>query len=193
MSSPGVEKMWEVPMAHEKHLGPAGRKHLVDRSGDFHRLQLLPGLQLDDLNARFLARIEYGTTWKNVPQPCILSSTTDELVVSLYKWCGHVLVDAASRAFYGDALVDISPQIVRDFLDFDKQSWMLLYQYPSFLARAMTTPRNLVAKAFDRYVALDPGKKKDAAPYTKALEALQIEAGVSSGDRAIGFQIFHFA
>ncbi|KAL8827932.1 MAG: hypothetical protein Q9170_006814 [Blastenia crenularia] len=193
MSPTGVEKMWEIPMAHQKHMASAGRKHLVDRSGDFHRLQLLPGPQLDDLNARFLARIEYGTTWENVPQPCVHSSTADELVVSLYKWCGYVLVDAASRSFYGDALVNTSPQMVRDFLVFDKQSWMLLYQYPSFLAKAMTAPRNLVTQAFDRYVALEEKKKEDAAPYTKALEALQIEAGVSRRDRAIGFQIFHFA
>ncbi|KAL8949024.1 MAG: hypothetical protein Q9222_004833 [Ikaeria aurantiellina] len=193
MSPPGVEKMWEIPMAHEKHLGPAGRKHLVDRSGDFHRLQLFPGPQLEDLIARFLARIEHGTTWENIPRPCVLSSTKDAMVISLYKWCGNVLGDAASRGFYGDALVDTSPRMVQDFLEFDKQSWMLLYQYPSFLASSMLAPRNLVTKAFDRYVALAPERKEDAAPYAKSLEALQIKAGVSSRDRAIGFQIFHFA
>ncbi|KAL8800175.1 MAG: hypothetical protein Q9200_007333, partial [Gallowayella weberi] len=192
MSPVGVEKMWEVPMAHENHVSPAGRKRLMDRSRDFHRLQLFPGRQLDDLNAGFITRIEHGTTWNNIPQPCILSSTADEMVVSLYKWCGYVLVDAASRGFYGDALVDTSPQIVRDFLEFDKQSWMLFYQYPSFLAKAMTAPRERITQAFDRYIALHSEKKKDAAPYTKALAAEQTDAGISTRDGAIAFQIFHF-
>ncbi|KAL8810967.1 MAG: hypothetical protein Q9223_007631, partial [Gallowayella weberi] len=192
MSPVGVEKMWEVPMAHENHVSPAGRKRLMDRSRDFHRLQLFPGRQLDDLNAGFITRIEHGTTWNSIPQPCILSSTADEMVVSLYKWCGYVLVDAASRGFYGDALVDTSPQIVRDFLELDKQSWMLFYQYPSFLAKAMTAPRERITQAFDRYIALHSEKKKDAAPYTKALAAEQTDAGVSTRDGAIAFQIFHF-
>ena len=32
MSSIGVNKMWEIAMAHEKHLDPAGRKNLLQQS-----------------------------------------------------------------------------------------------------------------------------------------------------------------
>ncbi|KAL8921810.1 MAG: hypothetical protein Q9208_005567 [Pyrenodesmia sp. 3 TL-2023] len=193
MSPPGVEKMWEVPMAHEKHLAPAGRKHLLQRSTDFHRLQLLPGPRLEELNARFLTSIGRGTKWSNLPKSCILSSTSDSMVVSLYTWCGEVLVDAASRAFYGDVLVDTEPQVIRDFLAFDEYSWMSLYQYPPYFAKAMTAPRDRVMEAFNRYVALPAERKQDSAYYTKALEEEQIKAGMSSRDRAIGFQIFHWA
>ncbi len=197
MSPAGIEKMWEVPMAHEKHLAPVvgGRnKHLLQRSTDFHRLQLLPGPRLQALNERFLASIARGTKWSNLPQSCILSSTSDdEMVVSLYKWCGEVLVDAASRAFYGDVLVETEPQLIRDFLAFDEFSWMSLYQYPAYFAGAMTAPRDRVMQAFDRYVALPSERKLDSAYYTKALEEEQVKAGMLSRDRAIGFQIFHWA
>ena len=193
MSPTGVEKMWEVPMAHEKHLNPTGRKHLVQRSADFHRLQLFPGPHLESLNERFLARIEHGTQWSTVPKSCILSSTPEEMVVSLYKWCGEVLVDASTRAFYGDALVDTEPGVIHDFLEFDEHSWMLLYQYPSYFAKAMAAPRERVLQSFDRYVSLPPEKRQDTAYFTQALEAEQTQAGMSSRDRAVGFQIFHFA
>ncbi|KAL8935169.1 MAG: hypothetical protein Q9216_005555 [Gyalolechia sp. 2 TL-2023] len=193
MSPKGVEKMWEVPMAHEKHRTPPGRKHLVDRSSDFHRLQLLPGPQLEELNDRFLSRIEHGTSWNNVPKSCIVSSTSEEMTVSLYRWCGEVLVDAATRAFYGDALVDTEPRLIHDFLEFDEHSWMLLYQYPSIFAKVMTAPRDRVMRSFDRYVSLPSERRQDAASYTKSLEAEQVKAGVAPRDIAIGFQIFHFA
>lgn len=187
--------MWEVPMAHEKHLNPTGRKHLVQRSADFHRLQLFPGPHLDSLNERFFARIEHGTQWSTVPESCILSSTPEEMVVSLYKWCGEVLVDASTRAFYGDALVDTEAGVIHDFLVFDEHSWMLLYQYPPYFAKATAAPRSRerVLQSFDRYVSLPPEKRQDTAYFTQALEAEQTQAGMSSRDRAVGFQIFHFA
>lgn len=193
MSPTGVEKMWEVPMAHEKHRKPPGRKHLVDRSSDFHRLQLLPGPQLEELNERFISRIEHGTKWSNVPKSCVLSSTADEMTVSLYRWCGEVLVDAATRAFYGDVLIDSEPRLIHDFLEFDEHSWMLLYQYPSIFAKVMTAPRERVMQAFDRYVSMPAQQRQDATTYTKSLEAEQTKAGMKSRDIAIGFQIWHFA
>lgn len=193
MSPAGVNKMWEVPMAHEKHLDPVRRKNLIQRSADFHRLQLFPGPHLDTLNGKFLARIEYGTQWSKIPKSCIRSCTPEEMVVSLYRWCGEVLLDASTRAFYGNALVDTEPTIIHDFLDFDEHSWMLLYQYPSLFAKAMAVPRERGLQSFERYVSLPPEQRKDTAYFTQSLEAEQIQAGMSSRDRAVGFQIFHFA
>ena len=192
MSPIGVNKMWEVPMAHERHLDPTGRKNVLQRSVDFHRIQLLPGPHLELLFERFLARIEHGTRWSTVPKSCILSFTPEEMIVSLYKWCGEVMVDASTRAFYGDALPDTEPTVIHDFLEFDEHSWMLLLQYPSFLAKIMSAPRERVLDSFERYVSLPPERKRDAAYYTQALEAEQIKAGMSGRDIAAGLQIFHF-
>ena len=102
-------------------------------------------------------------------------------------------MDASTRVFYGDALVDTEPGVIHDFLEFDEHSWMLLYQYPSYFAKAMAAPRERVLQSFDCYVSLPPEKRQDAAYLTQALEAEQTQAGMSSRDRAVGFQIFHFA
>ena len=51
------------------------------------------------------------------------------------------MVDASTRAFYGDALPDTEPTVIHDFLEFDEHSWTLLLQYPSFLAKIMSAPR----------------------------------------------------
>lgn len=193
MSPIGVEKMWEVPMAHEKHLDPTGRKSLLQHSIDYHRIQLLPGTHLENLNERFLTRIAYGTQWSTVPKSCVLSSTPGEMVVSLYKWCREVMVDASTRAFFGDTLLDTEPTVIHDFLEFDEHSWMLLLQLPSFLAKVMSAPRERVLESFDRYVSLPPERTKDAAYYTQTLVAEQIKAGMSNRDIAAGLQIFHFA
>ena len=70
---------------------------------------------------------------------------------------------------------------------------MLLYQYPSLFAKAISTLRERVLQSFDRYVSLPAERRQDTAYYTRALEAEQIQAGMSGRDRAAGFQIFHFA
>jgi cytochrome P450 len=44
----------------------------------------------------------------------------NELTLSPWEWCGHVLVDAAPRAFFGDAIYKISPDL-KDFFVFDEQ------------------------------------------------------------------------
>lgn len=141
MSLEGGDIMWEVPLAHEKHLDPTKGKYLVQHSVDFHRLQLCPGPHLENLNRKTLTKIEHGTHWSTVPKSSMLSSTPEEIVVSLYKWCGEALVDASTRIFYGDALVNTEPTGIHDFLQFNEHSWMLLCQYPSFLAKAMSAPR----------------------------------------------------
>lgn len=128
-----------------------------------------------------------------MPKSCILSRTPEEMVVSLYEWSGEVIVDASTRALFGDALLDTEPTVIHDFLEFDKHGWMLLLQYPSLLAKAMSAPRERVLESFDRYVSLPPERKKDAAYYTQALVAEQIKAGMSNRDIAAGLQIFHFA
>lgn len=195
--------IWDVAGRCEQDVGstngarkasrPSRTETLVQRSADFHRLQLFPGPHLDTLNEKFLARIEYGTQWSNVPKSCIQSCTPEEIVVSLYRWCGEVLLDASTRAFYGNALVDTEPTIIHDFLEFDEHSCMLLYQYPSLFAKAMAVPCERVLQSFERYVSLPPEQRKDTAYFTQSLEAEQIQAGMSSRDRAVGFQIFHFA
>lgn len=71
--------------------------------------------------------MEHGST---VPKSCILSSTPDP-----YKWCGEVLVDASTRAFLDNLLLDTKPTVIHDFLEFDKHVWMLLYSILLFLLR----------------------------------------------------------
>ena len=103
------------------------------------------------------------------------------------------MVDAATRAFYGDILLDTEPTGIHDFFEFDEHSWTLLCQSPSFPAKAMSTPRERVLESFDRYVSLPPDRRQDAAYYRQALVAEQVRAGMASRDSAPGLQNFHFA
>lgn len=92
------------------------------------------------------------------------------------------MVDAATRAFYGDALLDTEPTVIHDYLEFDEHSWMLLYKYPIFLAEAMSTPRERAHDSFDRYASLLQDRRQDAAYYTQALVAEQVKASMASRD-----------
>ena len=99
------------------------------------------------------------------------------------------MVDASTRAFYGDALPDTEPTVIHGFLKFDEHSWVLLLQYPSFLTKIMSAPRERILGSFERYISLPPERKRDAAYYTQSLEAEQIKAGISGRDIAAGLQI----
>lgn len=178
-------------MTHEKHSESRDQKNILQRAEELYRLHLFPGTYLDKLNEKVFARIEHRTQWCTIPTSCVLSSTSEELIVSLYKWCGEIFVDASTRAFYGDELVDSEPMMVQDFLEFDKHDWMLLYQTPSFLAKKMSAPRERVLQSFVRYLSLPPHWTEDSP--ARGLHNLNTEFDMSSRDGATFLQMFHFA
>ncbi|KAF2827304.1 cytochrome P450 [Ophiobolus disseminans] len=116
-----------------------GDKHWMDLSHTNFKLQMHPGEKLEVLQSTFLGNIDHALKWENMSGPMIQSTSEDnnELSISLWEWCGHVLVDSATRAFFGGAIYRISPDLLKDFFVFDEQSWKLPYKYPYWAARDM--------------------------------------------------------
>ena len=120
------------------------------------------------------------------------TSPGKQVVLSLYDWCADVLVPAASVAFFGVALLRVDENLIRDWHDFDDDSWMLTYKYPRFLARKMYAGKDKNSEAFTRYFQLPPSERQDACYYVKSLEARQREQGMADRDIAVSIQLFYW-
>ena len=98
----------------------------MDLTHDDFKLQLPHGEKLDVLQDTFLSNIDRSLNWDKLSGPMVISgSRKDEKVVSLFKWCGEVLVDSATRAFFGDSIYQIAPDLLPDLFTFDNESWKL--------------------------------------------------------------------
>lgn len=135
------------------------------------RQQLLPGNELDVLQKVFMRNIHEALLWDKISGKVILSMTQDSKKISLLNWTRQVLLDTATRTFFGDALLEIEPDLSRIFCEFDDDSWQLHFKYPRFLSKRMYTARDKIANALVVYFRLPEEYRQGAAWITRSFEA----------------------
>ena len=103
-----------------------------------------------------------------------------------------MLVDAATRAFFGNSLPKLLPGINSIFDRWDMNSYMTTYQYPTLLSKAAIVPREQIIKALTQYLELPKSERSDAVPLIEELEEEQHHAGLSNEDSARIFMIIYW-
>ena len=155
---------------------------------DLHRLQLHPRKHQNILSQKFQDFIDQSLSWDVLKGPSkpdyviSLDKTCAEL--SLKGWCGDVLLNAATRAFFGEALLETAPDIFRHFFLFDDNSWTLLYRYPRFLARDMYDGKEATVAALTRYFELPEARRRDSSYFVQTTEMAQRDLDISNRDKA---------
>lgn len=116
----------------------------------------------------------------------VMSSSTDSTMktVSLYKWTREVLVDSATKAFYGKKILEIDPMFSKNFYEFDVQSWKLFCKYPPFLAKDVLSARAKIISTLVAYLQLPKADRLDASWIVQTLEAEQRQIGIDNVDIA---------
>jgi hypothetical protein len=172
------------------HTDNPHKKCLNDAQLEWFKLQVKPGQKLDATQASFTAFIDKALQLAAFKSDYVLQSAPNVKTVSLYKWCGVVLVEAVTRSFFGEALFKISPVLMEDFFSFEQSSWKILYEYPWFLARDMHTARKRLSKTFVAYFSLPADQKSDASWYIKTQGVEMKHLGFSVEDTAAIAQLY---
>ncbi|KAF1994747.1 cytochrome P450 [Amniculicola lignicola CBS 123094] len=164
---------------------PSG-KSLVHLMVDWFRIQLSPGDNLNKLGQVTCDYFEEALRWENINDPLyVLSSSTENYKdISLYHFCEQLLLGAAVRSFFGDVLIEGSPNLHKDFLAFDEVSWKLLYQYPKAFSGDMHNAKDKIVDALEKYFALPLSSRPDANWFVRHQEAEMRALGVSPRDMA---------
>jgi hypothetical protein len=188
-SPSAIQKMWLYPRSggagYQSIVENPHQKCLAQLTRDFHHQQLHPGPHLDDIAPKFLNYINNALQWENVSGNYVSKDTdTESKEISLKAWCGDVLLEAATRAFFGDALLEIQPDLFRHFIAFDDNSWMLIYRYSRFLAKPMYSAKDTVTDALTRYFKLPRDKRVGEAWFVRTLESEQRSLGIKDHDIA---------
>ncbi|EKG22177.1 Cytochrome P450 [Macrophomina phaseolina MS6] len=175
-----------------------GKKPLVHLSEAIFKYQLHPGKQLDVLQDALLDRIHEVMTWDAMT----LSSTAvlghgvgraDKRRASLLHWVRFVLLEGATRAFFGNALLDkVDPGILEDFADFDDQSWKLVYRLPPPWSVSMKRSLKRVKASFTRYFEMPVEERLDACWMVRAMESEMAAAGIQPPDIAANLFLIYW-
>ena len=159
-----------------------GLKSLAQLNNDFWKQQLVPGEMYYELQRKFLSYIEASLQTANGSCNRVVLSSSEEKTVSLLKWTQEVLLDAALRAFFGDKLLAIDPDLPKHFLEFDDDNWKLWYKWPN--ATKMHTAKSKLTKTLEHYLALPKKERPGAAYIVERMETTQRVLGTSEKDLA---------
>ena len=197
LSTEGMRKMFQDPrdfaiknmkaslLQSENPL----HKNFSHFQSDLYQQQLHTGKRLNVLQAKFLQYINGSLQWDKLPSGHTPSSAVEktvplEKVISLSQWCREVLVNAATRSLFGDAPLEIDPNFLQYFYDFDGESWKLLYQVPYFLAKDAHAVKDKILDVLVQFVRLRQEQKEDACWLIKTLEKESKYIGLAERDIA---------
>ena len=116
--------------------------------------QLLPGTELESVQKVLLEGIHDAMLMSKIKPQITLESYPKGRRISLMGWCREVLLESATRTFFGDRLMQIEPNLLQSFFKFDASSWKLNYGYPRALSRDMLTARDEICTALEIYFKL---------------------------------------
>lgn len=192
-----IQKLWLPPKdGFDAPIPNPEQKCLAHLMRDLHRQQLHPGEHQLILSLKFQNFIDQSLSWdvlKATSRPgYIVSSCDSSVTLSLKGWCGDVLLNAATRAFFGEALLEVAPDVFRDFFLFDDNSWMLLYNYPGFLARDMNRGKDASVAALIKYFGLPKEQREDNAYFVRTAEKALRDLYVSNRDIATIFLMVYW-
>ena len=71
----------------------------------------------------------------------------------------HVLINAGTTAFFGETFLKSDPNLLRNFIHFDDNNWMVWYKWLD--ATLMRTPKAKVLKTLERYLAMPKEKGRE--------------------------------
>jgi hypothetical protein len=111
--------------------------------------------------------------------------------VSLYQWVSDIFIDCGTKAYFGNLLQEIEPDLIRTFISFETLSWQAMYQYPSFLCGTMLAAKGKLQNALAQYMAAPKGQRADISWFIARIEDETDRLQISPADAAIFFfQLF---
>lgn len=193
--SAAVEAMWKHnpnTRAHNSKLTPNPlHKCLAHLQESIMKQQLLPGEKFQSLSNKFLARISVAMSWERISQKAVLSEPMDRSyrIVGLLEWTKEVLLNSATRTFFGDQLLEIEPNLLTNFVSFDDNSWLFTYKIPKPWSKDMLAAKNVVQKALGTYFDLPRQERCDESWLVRTLEDEMRGLGIESIDMAAMFNM----
>lgn len=138
-------------------------KCINDLQVDWLKRQVTPGRKLDAVQEIFMGCINKSLRWNKFGREYVLSTMNNKKKLSLFQWCAYTLVDASTRAFFGESIFKVNPGITNDFFVFEETSWKILLGYPRLLAKDMHSAKKSLVETFAAYYSLPLVDRSDSS------------------------------
>ncbi|KAK0747393.1 putative cytochrome p450 [Apiosordaria backusii] len=157
-----------------------------------HVHQLHPGDSMFVLQNKARDWINRKLSLEGLAKECKYSTSpsSTRVEVPLYEWTSDYFVRLGQYIYFGDVLDHVDPHYPDAYIIFDELIWKMLYQYPNYLCRDMTAPRDHMIASLKRYYQLPPDERRGQAAWIiNAMEDEMRAIGVDNDNLAI--IVFH--
>lgn len=165
----------------EKMFDDDGRpKHWMDQTHDDFRLQMHPGERLRSVDeGKFLGNIDRLMNWDSISRSSLVGTNGDCKTISLWNWCWIILSEAATQAFFGDAIFQVAPNALEEIWTFNLEAWKVHSKYPRFAAPGVFDAKDRSVKAFSDYLSLPKEQRPGPCWLVEQLEVGMVKMGVT--------------
>ncbi|KAL9056430.1 MAG: hypothetical protein Q9162_002911 [Coniocarpon cinnabarinum] len=191
VSKVSTAKLWDTPHSAALHnlsdVKPQqeSQEALALRLLTMLRKELAPGSSEDDLpNKVMRANLEY-IDWNSMHCIDRLTNGDNDRVVSLTAWTRRSFGFGVSRALFGEALLNLEPNLLDSLFDFDDKSWMLVFEIPRPWSNKVFRKIGEVKAALKRYFELPQQERADASCLVKKMEADMRNEDIDLADIAV--------
>ena len=160
------------------------QKCYVHLQSDWFKLQLHPGEMLNQFQNKFLNYVKDELHWKTLSPYFILSSGQEEMVISLRKYCRHIISAAANKTFFGDSLFHVDPSFQQNYYNYEDDSWKVFFNYPRFMAKELHLTKERTIKGMMDYLAQPQEQRSDLAWLFQNMDSELTNLGLGAHDRA---------
>ncbi|KAF2796016.1 cytochrome P450 [Melanomma pulvis-pyrius CBS 109.77] len=161
---------------------------------ELHVHQLYPGKDLAYLGERFNSYFDRYLSLEAIKseRSYAIPNQDGSVSVPLKVWVSDFLIRGGQRAYFGDFLEEIDPNISWAFLEFDDLSWQILYQYPKVLSKKMHAAKERVTEALRKYFETPITERSGDAWFTKAMENEMRDLDLDTRDISIMMQTIYW-
>ncbi|KAI0814212.1 cytochrome P450 [Xylaria sp. FL0064] len=113
-------------------------KAYMNLERDWFKEQLLAPEALRRIENKYCRYLSDSLTWDKLSLTYILSSssaTADSKAISLKLFCRYTISSCSTKTFFGTQLERIAPSFLKDYQDFEEESWKIFYRFPAWLAQ----------------------------------------------------------
>lgn len=165
---------------------------LIGLAERMHIHQLHPGENLRVLQGKVRHWINRQLNFDVIAKQCTFCPSRDsaQIQLPLYEWTSDYFVRLGQHVYFGDVLDQVDPTYSNAYITFDEVVWKMLYQYPPFLCRDMTAPRDQMMASLKAYFRLPREQRRDQAAWIiNNMEDEMRAIGVD--DENIAIMVFH--
>ncbi|MCJ1269255.1 hypothetical protein MMC22_009145 [Lobaria immixta] len=139
---------------------------------------------LNSLQDDFIRHIEKSMRWNCLSAKYTKFTSSDEKELSLVGWCRDVIVNAATRSYFDEALLQIEPSLSQIVFDLDSETCGSITKYPHKLGNFSAVAKEKGIGAFTAYLKLSKMQRAGEAQFVRDLEEEYRQLGLDEENLA---------